>query len=327
MRQGWKALLGGLAVAAAAFAGFAPPAAAAFPERPITLVVPWAAGGGTDAVARMVALLLEKEFGQPVNVVNRTGGSGVVGHQAIAQAKPDGYTIGLITLEINMMHWVGLTDLDHTGFTPLALINTDPAAIHVKSDSKYKTMNELLADIKANPGKFKASGTGQGGSWHLAMGGLLKSKGIDPLSVGWVPSTGAATALTDLAGGGIDFVSCSLPEAESLTKAGRVRTLVYMDSKRSKVAPDIPTVKEATGSDWTMVLWRAMAAPKGLPADITTKYEAALKKVYDSKDYQEFMAKRGFGPVWGGSAELSSFLAKNNKELGESLKDLGLAKK
>lgn len=326
MRQGWKALLSGLAMAVLAVAGFASSAAAAFPERPITLVVPWAAGGGTDAVARMVALLLEKEFGQPVNVVNRTGGSGVVGHQAIAQAKPDGYTIGLITLEVNMMHWVGLTDLDYTGFTPLALINTDPAAIHVKTDSKYKTMNDLLADIKANPGKLKASGTGQGGSWHLALGGLLKSKGINPLSVGWVPSTGAATALTDLAGGGIDFVSCSLPEAESLSKAGRIRTLVFMDSKRSKVTPDVPTVKEATGSDWTMVLWRGMAGPKGLPTDIAAKYETALKRIYDSKDYQEFMAKRGFGAVWGNAAEFAAFLAKDNKELGASLKDLGLAK-
>ena len=325
MRQGWNALLGGLAMIALAITGSASPAAA-FPERPITLVVPWAAGGGTDAVARYVAAMLEKDFGQPINVVNRTGGSGVIGHQAIATAKPDGYTIGLITLEINMMHWVGLTDLDHTGFTPLALMNTDPAAIHVQTDSKYKTMKDLLADIKANPGKFKASGTGQGGSWHLALGGLLKSNGIDPKTVGWVPSTGAATALTDLAGGGVDFVSCSLPEAESLTKAGRVRTLVYMDSKRSAVMPDVPTVKEATGSGWTMVLWRGMAAPKGLPADIAKKYETAFKKIYDSKEYQEFMAKRGFGAVWGGSAEFASFLTKNNKDMGESLKDLGLAK-
>lgn len=326
MRQGWRTWLSGLAALVIMIAGSVMPAAAAFPERAITLIVPWAAGGGTDAVSRMIAALLEKDFGQPVNVVNRTGGSGVVGHQAIATAKPDGYTIGLITLEINMMHWVGLTDLDYKGFTPLALMNTDPAAIHVKTDSKYKTINELLDDIKANPGKFKASGTGQGGSWHLALGGLLKSKGIDPKSVVWVPSTGAATALTDLAGGGIDFVSCSLPEAESLTKAGRVRTLVYMDSKRSKVAPDVPTVKEAAGSDWTMVLWRAMAAPKGLPADVTAKYEAAFKKIYDSKEYQDFMNNRGFGAVWGGSAELGTFLAKNDAELGQSLKDLGLAK-
>ena len=98
----------------------------AFPERPITLIVPWAAGGGTVAVARQIAHMLERDLKQPVNVVNRTGGSGVVGHQAIASAAPDGYTFGLITLEINLMHWVGLTDLTFEKFTPLALVNQDP---------------------------------------------------------------------------------------------------------------------------------------------------------------------------------------------------------
>ena len=92
---------------------------AAFPERPVTLIVPWAAGGGTDAVARYIASALEKELGQPVNVINRTGGNGVVGHAAIAGATPDGYTIGLITLEINMMHWVGLTELTHEFLHPV----------------------------------------------------------------------------------------------------------------------------------------------------------------------------------------------------------------
>ena len=99
----------GLVAAALAFSVFATPAFAAYPERPVTLIVPWAAGGGTDATARIIASLLEKELGQPVTVVNRTGGSGVVGHAAIASAAPDGYTIGMITVEIGMMHWQGLT--------------------------------------------------------------------------------------------------------------------------------------------------------------------------------------------------------------------------
>src|ERR1700754_1790164 len=115
-------------------------ARAAFPERPITLIVPWAAGGGTDAVARQIAHMLERDLKQPVNVVNRTGGSGVVGHQAIATAAPDGYTFGLITLEINMMHWAGLTDLTFEKFTPLGLVNQDFAAIHVKADAPYKNV-------------------------------------------------------------------------------------------------------------------------------------------------------------------------------------------
>src|SRR5215475_419260 len=164
-----------LAALAAASLLVAGNAQGAFPERPITLIVPWAAGGGTDAVARQIAQMLERDFKQPVNVVNRTGGSGVVGHQAIASAAPDGYTFGLITLEINLMHWVGLTDLTFEKFTPIALVNQDPAAIHVKADSPYKNVKELFAQIKANPNKLTASGTGQGGSWHVALAGLMQA--------------------------------------------------------------------------------------------------------------------------------------------------------
>src|SRR5688572_20393711 len=152
-----------LAVLAAGLAFAAATAQAAWPERPITLIVPWGAGGGTDATARIIGSLLEKELGQPVNVVNRTGGSGVVGHQAIASAAPDGYTIGLITVEIAMMHWQALTDLSPASYTPIGLVNMDPAGLQVRADSPYKTAAELVAAIKANPGKFKASGTGQGG--------------------------------------------------------------------------------------------------------------------------------------------------------------------
>jgi len=138
-------------------------------------------------------------------------------NQAIATAAPDGYTFGLITLEINLMHWVGLTDLTFEKYTPLALVNQDPAAIHVKADSPYKTVKELFAHIKANPNKVVASGTGQGGSWHVALAGLMQADGVSPGSIRWVPSTGAATALTDLAAGGVDFVACSMPEAEALS--------------------------------------------------------------------------------------------------------------
>ena len=132
--------------------------AQSYPSRPITMVVPWGAGGGTDATARIVAALMEKEMGQPVNVVNRTGGNGVVGHSAIATAPADGYTIGMITVEISMMHWAGLTELNPKDYTPISLMNIDPAGVTVRADSPYKTVNDLLNAVKANPGKFKASG-------------------------------------------------------------------------------------------------------------------------------------------------------------------------
>jgi tripartite-type tricarboxylate transporter receptor subunit TctC len=303
------------------------PARAAFPERPITLIVPWAAGGGTDAIARQVAMMLERDFKQPVNVVNRTGGSGVVGHTAIATAAPDGYTFGLITLEINQMHWVGLTDLTYEGYTLLALVNQDAAAIHVKADSPFKTAKELFAHIKANPNKVVASGSGQGGSWHAALAGLMELDGISPQSIRWVPATGAATALTDLAGGGVEFVSCSMPEAEALIKAGRIRSLVFMSPKRAANFPDVPTTEEALGHKWHKGVWRGFAAPKGLPKEIATQYETAIKKVWDSAEFQEFMTKRGFDLIYMDSAKFAEFMKTDNQDNGKTLKSLGLAKK
>src|SRR5688500_20299047 len=112
-------------------------AQAAYPDRPLTLIVPWGAGGGTDATARIVASLLEKEIGQPINVVNRTGGSGVVGHSAIAEAEPDGYTLGIATVEIGLMHWQGLTVLTWEDYTPLAPVDEDPAARPVRGDAAW----------------------------------------------------------------------------------------------------------------------------------------------------------------------------------------------
>src|SRR6478752_8464427 len=207
-RQLLAASLGALALLGTA----APAAAQNYPARPITLIVPWGAGGGTDATARIIGSLLEKELGQPVNVVNRTGGSGVVGHAAIAAAPPDGYTIGLATVEIGMMHWQGLTELNGASYTSIGLVNADPAGVQVRADAPYKTVQELLAAIKANPGKFKASGTGQGGIWHLALAGLLRDQKIDPAAVPWVPSNGAAPGLQDMVAGGIEIAPVSLPE-------------------------------------------------------------------------------------------------------------------
>lgn len=322
--RGFKAIVTGLVAGAAMLV--AAGAQAAYPDRPITMIVPWGAGGGTDATARIIASLMEKELGQPVNVVNRTGGSGVVGHSAIAQAAPDGYTIGMITVEIAMMHWQGLTELTPASYTPIGLVNADPAGIHVPADSPYKTVNELLAAIKANPGKFKASGTGQGGIWHLAIAGLLRDQKIDPATVAWVPSNGAAPGLQDMIAGGVQIVPCSLPEARALIEAGKVKSLAIMDPKPSALFPNVPTLKSAVGSDWTMAAWRGIAAPKGVSKEVSDKLLAVLKKVYDSQDYQGFMAQRGFGIIWAGPEDYAKFMAKSDADLGAVMKAVGIAK-
>jgi len=314
------------AFAALVFTLVAGTAGAAYPERPITLIVPWGAGGGTDAVARFFGTYLEKELGQPVNVVNRTGGNGVVGHSAIAQASPDGYTLGLITVEIAMLHWSGLTELGPASYTPLALVNADPAGLQVAADSKYKTVKDVLDAIKANPGKLKASGTGQGGIWQLAIAGLLNDLKMDPQAVPWVPSNGAAPGLQDLVAGGVDLVPCSIPEARSLIDAGKVRSLAIFADKAPALYPNLPTIKQATGSNWTTAAWRGMAAPKGLPKDIETRLVAAIKKAYDSKEYQDFLAQRGFGAMWAAQADMAAYMAKADADMGTVMKALGMAK-
>ena len=316
-----SALLGMLGVLSAL-----PSVAQNYPARPITLIVPWGAGGGTDATARIIGSLLEKDLGQPVTVVNRTGGSGVVGHAAIASAQPDGYTIGLATVEIGMMHWQGLTDLTSASYTPIGLVNADPAGVQVRADSPYKTVNELLAAIKANPGKFKASGTGQGGIWHLAIAGLLRDQKIDPAALPWVPSNGAAPGLQDMVAGGIEVAPVSLPEARSLIDAGKVKSLAIMNDKPSALYPNVPTLKAATGSDWTMAAWRGIVAPKGLPAPVRDKLAEAVRKVAASKEYNEFMASRGFGVIYAGPDDFAKFMVKSNTELGATMKAVGLVK-
>jgi tripartite-type tricarboxylate transporter receptor subunit TctC len=303
-----------------------PAAAQNYPARPITLIVPWGAGGGTDATARIIGSLMEKDLGQPVNVVNRTGGSGVVGHAAIASAQPDGYTIGLATVEIGMMHWQGLTELTSASYTPIGLVNADPAGVQVRADSPYKTVNELLAAIKANPGKFKASGTGQGGIWHLAIAGLLRDQKIDPAALPWVPSNGAAPGLQDMVAGGIEVAPVSLPEARSLIDAGKVKSLAIMNDKPSALYPNVPTLKSALGSDWTMAAWRGIVAPKGLPAPIRDKLAESVRKVAASKEYNEFMASRGFGVIYASPDDFSKFMVKSNSELGATMKAVGLVK-
>ena len=320
-------LSAGLSVAAVAFAvSAATPAFAEYPERPVTWIVPWGAGGGTDATSRMLAGLVEKDLGVPVNVVNRTGGAGVVGHSAISMAKPDGYTVGTVTVEIAMMHWAGLTKLDYTGYTPLALFNADPAGVHVKADSKYNDVKTLLADAKAAPGSMKGSGTGQGGIWHLALAGMLVSAGAEPSVVPWVPTKGAAPALQDLVSGGVDVVTCSVSEAASLISAGKVKTLAVMDTERLPGYPDVPTLKEAAGIDWSSATWRGVGAPKGLPDDVASKLSASIEKAYNSDEFQDFMKQRGFGAIWRDGAGFGEWMAKADADLGKVMKASGLAK-
>ena len=300
---------------------------ARWPNRPIQMIVPWGAGGGTDATARIVGSLLERDLGQPVNVVNRTGGSGVVGHSAIATAAADGYTIGMITVEIAMMHWQGLTELRPTSYTPLALLNEDPPGVQVAANSPYADIKALADAIKASPaGRFRASGTGQGGIWHLALVGWLQAMGLGANHVRWVPSNGAAPAMQELAAGGVDIVTCSVPEARAMIDAGRAKSLAIMAPQRNPMFAQVPTLNETLGINYSTGAWRGIAGPRNLPQDVQTRLIDALKKAYDSNEYKEFMSSRGFGVVWGDQATFTSFMATADRAMGEAMRGAGLAR-
>ncbi len=298
-----------------------------WPQRPVQMICPWAAGGGTDAVLRMIGILLEKELGQPFNVVNRVGGSGVVGHAAIAQAPADGYTLGMITAEICMLHWQGLTEITYRNYTPLGLMNNDPPGIQVNSNSPHQNVSQLAEAIKASrPGQMKASGTGQGGIWHLALAGWLGAMELKADHVRWVPSNGAAPAMQDLAAGGLDFTTCSVPEARAMLDAGRARSLAVMAPERLSAFPNIPTLKEAMGVDYNTGAWRGIAGPTGLPEQVRSTMDVALDKVFKSKEYQDFLNARGFGAVYANATGFATHLADADRSLGDAMKAAGLAK-
>jgi tripartite-type tricarboxylate transporter receptor subunit TctC len=296
-----------------------------YPKRPITMICPWGAGGGTDACSRIIATLLKKELGVPVNVVNRTGGGGAIGHTAMATAKPDGYTIGMPTVEITMMHWMGLTKITYKDMVPICQVNADPSSINVRADSPWKTYKDLENYVRQNPGKLKDSGSGPGGIWHVAMAGWMKAIGLSPDAIKWIPSKGAAPALQDLMAGGIEMSTCSLPEAATLIEAGKVRPLAIMADQRDPKFPNTPTLKEM-GIDWSAAAWRGIAAPKGTPPEIVSVLENAIAKVHKSDEFIKFMKNRGYGMIWKGSAEFAKFLEKADRDNGEVMKAAGVIK-
>ena len=314
-------------ILAAAFAFLIAGAAHAFPDRPITVIVPWAAGGGADTVARHFTLGLEKELGVPVTVVNRTGGGGITGHSAIINAQPDGYTLGVASPEIAFYNSLGLGTISPDNLDLFSRIALIAASITVKTDAPWKSLDDLLAEIKAKPkGALTSSGTGIGGAWQIALGGLLKAAGLEADRVRWVPSQGGAPALQDLAAGGLSMFSGSAVEAKPLLDAGRVRAIALMSEERSPSFPNIPTTKEQK-IDWTYSNWFALVAPKGLPADRRAKIAEASKKAMARPEVQAALKERGVQPVWDEGNSFAEFMPGFVSRGDAVLKDLGIAKK
>lgn len=301
------------------------PALAEWPERPITWIVPWGAGGAADQITRVLAPIMEKELGVPINVVLQPGGSGAVGHTAIAAAAPDGYTWGLGTVEISMLHWQGLAEITPASFTVAAIVNTDAGGLIVAKDSPYQSADDLLAAIKSSPaGTLKASGTGQGGIWHLGLVGWLLAEGVDPKSVPWVPNQGAGPSMQDLVAGGVAFTTNSLAEGRNLIDAGEARALANMGAERHNLYPDAPTIKEATGTDYSVQTWRGVFGPAGIPEEVVAKFVAALDKARQSEQFIEVMNNGGFGIAWIPTEEGVAFVNQSDETFGRVMKESGL---
>ncbi len=296
-----------------------------YPSQPITLVCPWAVGGGTDRTSRLVALYLEEDLGVKVNVVNVTGGGGVTGHRYGARARPDGHTLTMMTVELNMLHWRNLTHLSWEDFQPLALINQDAAALFsVGGESRWTDLASLERYISDNPGKLTASGTATGGIWHLALAGWLDSVGLGADAVRWIPMTGAGPSLQDLVSGGIDLVSCSLPEARVLLESDQVQGLGVMAAERAAGYEDVPTFREF-GSDWSVKAWRGIGIPAATPPSIANRILQSLESAFqgrtlvNGRPLPEILEGQGFNVSWIPTQEFAAKLAQIDQVLGELL--------
>jgi len=315
----------GLFAAVASIAALAAlaPAKAEYPDRPVTIIVPWGAGGGTDTIIRIFAVGFEEAMGQPINVVNRTGGSGVVGHSAITMGQPDGYTLGACTSEITYFDTIGIADITPDSYDLISRLAIIPAGVTVAADSPYETVSDVIAAAKE--GELTSSGSGLGGPWHMAVAGMMKAAGGKADTVRFIPSKGGAPALQDLVSGGISMFTGSPIEARALADAGEVKILAIMSDERSPAFPDVPTLKES-GVDWSLTNWFSLCAPKGLPDDVKAKIEAAAKEAHGSAAVQDALAQRGITPLFDGSEAFSSFAGEFSGQANTLLTDLGIAK-
>ncbi|MCO6415081.1 tripartite tricarboxylate transporter substrate binding protein [Siccirubricoccus sp. KC 17139] len=297
-----------------------------WPTRPVTLLVPWAAGGGADTVTRIFAQGLERELGQPVNIVNRTGGNGITGHAAIAHAAADGYTIGTGTSEFVNFRTLGLADFGPETLDLLSRLATIPAGVTVQAQGPWRDFAGFAAALReARRGQITGSGVGTGGSWHLAAAGMCRALGLEADRIRWIPSNGGAPALQDLVAGGIGVFTGSPIEAQSLAAAGRVRVLAIMGEARLSTMPEVPTMREA-GLAWSYANWFSLVAPRGIPAPVRTALLAAAARAHARAEVQEQMRARGIVPVWDGPEAFAGFVAGFGETSTALLRELGLAR-
>ncbi len=255
---------------------------AAYPEKPVTVIVPSEAGGGTDTMARLVAKFAEKYLGQPMIIVNKPGAGGQIGFEAIARAKKDGYTIGCIyTPHVAAHVSAGRAQYTLDSFTPIANVVTDPGVLVVHPSSPFKTLEALVAFAKENPGKLTASTSGPGGDDDFALRQMEKAAGV---TINAVPSKGSSDQKATIMGAHLDMAFMNASQVDSQIKSGELRCLGVMTAKRPSYLIEIPTMKEL-GYEVYSDSSRGFAAPAGMPEEAVSKIMEVFKSVLNDPDF------------------------------------------
>jgi len=281
--------------------------AATYPEKPVRMVVPFPPGGGTDVVARAIALKLTEQWGQSVVVDNRPGAASMVGTEMLARAVPDGYTLGFVSMShtINPSIYKKLPFDPIADFSPVALAATAPNVLVVNPGVGAKSVAELVQIAKARPGKLNFPSSGNGGVSHLSMEMFRYAAGIDIVHV---PYRGAGPALTALLANETQLMMATTPVALPQMKAGRLIALATTGLKRSSLAPEIPTVAEAGYPGFEADTWYGMLAPAKVPPVLVNQANAAVTKMLTQADFKERLAHEGAQPAGGTPAQFAAHI-------------------
>jgi tripartite-type tricarboxylate transporter receptor subunit TctC len=280
-----------------------------YPDKPITWICPYAAGGNADSRSRQVARLMSSALGQPIIIDNKAGAGGNIGTEAIARGKPDGYTLGMgnfAPLAVNHALFKKLNFDPFNDIVPIVLIEKGPLILMVRQDSPFKSVKDVVAAAKAAPGKLAYASGGIGGSHHLSGALFENAAGIQMIHA---PYKSGSAAAGDLMGGQVDMMFEQMYAAMPSVKGGKMRALAITSSARSPLLPDVPTMSESGFPAVEVLNWQGLVGPKGLPADLVKLLNAVGNKALQDHDMREKILSQG-NEVGGGTPETFAALIK-----------------
>lgn len=291
-----------------------------FPEKPITIVCPYSAGGASDTTSRIFASEMEKALGVSVVVENKTGASGAVGLESARNSNPDGYTLAYMPVESTMIKSLGYTDVSTDDFRFICRVMTIPAAITVRADSKWETFGDYLKYAKDHPGEITVGNSGTGSIWHIAAATVEDVCGVE---LNHVPYDGAADAVAALLGGTLDSVAVSPSEVKTYVDSGDFRVLTVLGEERSSVCPDVETAQEM-GYDITIQGWGGFAVPKDTPDDVVAVLEEAAKTAANSTAVTELLTSKGYECAYLNGADMNAKAAEELAYFSNLIPSLGI---